>query len=99
MDELAAWQTSNENFELIDVREPEEYDLGNIGGRPIPVGQIRKHAGSIPKDRPVVIMCRSGKRSQQAILELQTLGFENLYNLEGGILAWKEAFAPDLLVI
>ncbi len=97
--DLSQWKTTDVDFLLIDVREPEEYDKANIGGKLIPLGKIREAAAEIPRSIPVVVMCRSGKRSQTAILQLEPLGFTNLHNLEGGILAWKDAFDPDLFVI
>jgi len=99
VNELAEWKKDGREFILIDVREPEEFEQANIGGRLIPLGKVRSQASGIPRDQPVVVMCRSGKRSENAILQLEPLGFTNLYNLEGGILAWKHAYDPDLLVI
>jgi adenylyltransferase/sulfurtransferase len=88
--ELKKWRDSGEDFDLVDVREPNEYDLTHIGGKLIPLGQVSTRTGEISKDRKVVIMCRSGKRSSNAIVELQTnFGYTNLLNLKGGILAWS----------
>ena len=99
VEDLNSWKTTGKDFMLIDVREEEEYDQANIGGELIPLATIRDAVQNIPKDRPVVVMCRSGKRSQTAILQLEPLGFSNLYNLDGGILAWKDRFDPELFVI
>jgi sulfur-carrier protein adenylyltransferase/sulfurtransferase len=88
--ELKKWRDTGKDFDLIDVREPNEYDLTHIGGTLIPLGQISNRAGEVSKERTVVVMCRSGKRSSQAVLELQkNLGYSNLLNLKGGILAWS----------
>ena len=82
----------NENFLLIDVREENEFESDNINGHLIPLGEIPSRISEIPKDKKVVIHCLSGVRSANAIHFLeQQHGYENLYNLEGGILAWNEA--------
>jgi len=86
--ELKAMQQSNEDFQLIDVREQYEYDEVNMGAFHIPMGEIMDRMDEIPRDKKVVIHCRSGARSANVIGFLETQGFDNLYNLEGGILAW-----------
>ena len=88
---LQEWINSGKDFQLIDVREPYEWDIANIGGTLIPKGEILQHLGEIERDKDVVIMCRSGKRSQDVINLLnQSEGFTNLHNLKGGILAWAD---------
>ncbi|MCA6073492.1 molybdopterin-synthase adenylyltransferase MoeB [Fulvivirga sedimenti] len=99
VEELARWKKEAKHFQLIDVREPDEYKLGNLGGLLMPLSELEKHLDNISADQPVVVMCRSGKRSQTAILKLSSHGYKNLLNLDGGILAWKNALDPDLLVI
>lgn len=82
---------NKKNFQLIDVREPYEYDIANLGGELAPLKQLEKYANRVATDKPVIVHCRSGKRSQQAIEQLEEKhGFTNLYNLRGGILAWAE---------
>ena len=77
--------------ELADVREPHEYEIANLNGELIPVGQVEEHTDQIPTDKKVVVHCRSGKRSGDAIKKLQDqYGYQNLYNLKGGILAYAE---------
>jgi adenylyltransferase/sulfurtransferase len=88
--ELNEMRSSGEDHQLIDVREPNEYAFCNIGGELIPVGQIVDRADEISKDKKVVMQCRSGMRSANAIVALQDHGFDNLYNLKGGILAWSD---------
>lgn len=90
----------NERFsrgscQLIDVREPVEHaEMYIPGARLIPLGELEKRASEISKDLPVVIHCRSGKRGEQALSKLKALGFPQVENLTGGILAWKEAGLP-----
>ncbi len=86
-----------EPMEVIDVREPHEFEAGNLDGRLVPLATIMDHAKEIPRDRPVIIYCRSGARSAAAIHQLEKKhGLENLYNLKGGILAYAQAYDPDL---
>ncbi len=80
---------------LVDVREPVEHAEEHItGSRLIPLGELEKRAHEISRDEPLVVMCRSGKRGGQALEKLQSQGFTNIQNLDGGILAWKEAGHP-----
>lgn len=97
--ELKELKESGADFQLIDVREDFEYEMSNIGGTLIPLGGILIEAEKIDKNKPVVIMCRSGKRSAAAIMQLeQRLGYTNLSNLQGGILAWSEEIDPSIQV-
>ena len=89
---------NNEDFQLIDVREEFEYEVSNLGGVLIPLGGILIEADKIAKDKPVVVQCRSGKRSAAAIMQLEQLGYNNLYNLQGGILAWQSEIDPTISV-
>lgn len=95
--ELKQWMDSGDDFQLIDVREPNEYEVAEIGGELIPLATIPDNADKIAKDKKVVVHCRSGKRSANAIQFLeQQHGFDNLYNLEGGILAWADEIDPNI---
>ncbi len=86
MSDLEKLIQEKKNFQLIDVRELEEYVTHNIGGELIPLREIEENIHKVARDKMVVIHCQSGIRSQQAIEILQEkYGFENLYNLEGGI--------------
>jgi rhodanese-related sulfurtransferase len=96
--ELKEKLDSGEDFQLIDVREDFEYETSNIGGLLIPLGGILIEADKVAKDKPVVIMCRSGKRSAAAIMQLEQRGFTNLINLKGGILAWADEIDPSISV-
>jgi rhodanese-related sulfurtransferase len=87
-----------EDFQLIDVREDFEFETSNLGGQSIPLGGILIEAEKVSKNKPVVVMCRSGKRSAAAIMQLEQHGYTNLYNLKGGILAWADEIDPNLSV-
>lgn len=89
--EYKSWLDSGEDVQLIDVREPHEVEIAEIGGELIPLKTVLDNADKISRDKKVVVHCRSGKRSADAIKQLQEkYGFDNLYNLKGGILAWSE---------
>jgi rhodanese-related sulfurtransferase len=84
---------NGEKVNLLDVREPDEHAEFNIGGTFIPLGQIM--AMQIDtldelKNEEIICYCRSGKRSMQAAMMLETMGFINVVNLEGGMMAWQE---------
>ena len=90
-DRIEAGDTLN----LIDVREPHEHDEFNIGGLLLPLGDIRVgDTESIEKfkDQEIICYCRSGNRSGQAAMVLESLGFTNVTNVTGGMLAWRENF-------
>ena len=89
--EFKLWQQEQKPHVLIDVREPYEYDEMHIEGRLIPLAEVLQRKSEIPQDQPVVVHCRSGKRSATAIKALEEMGFANLYNLEGGIVAYLES--------
>lgn len=79
------------DFQLIDVREPNEFEFANINGELIPMGSVPENVDKFSKDKQVIVQCRSGKRSSDVIRFLeQNHGFDNLYNLAGGILAWSD---------
>ena len=95
--ELNTKLENKEDIQLIDVREPYEYDICNLDGKLIPVGNIFNEIENISKDKPVIIHCRSGARSAAVINELEKRhGFTNLYNLKGGILAYAKEIDPSL---
>jgi len=88
VEEFSTWITNREDIQVIDVREPNEYEERNIGALLIPLATVQQRANEIHSDKKVIVHCRSGKRSATAIRELESaFGFTNLYNLKGGILA------------
>lgn len=95
--ELKTKIEKKENFQLIDIREPYEYDIANLKGELIPMGDIMSNVEKISKEKTVVIHCRSGKRSAAVIDALEReFGFNNLYNLKGGILAYADEIDNSL---
>jgi rhodanese-related sulfurtransferase len=98
--ELKALLDSGADIQLIDVREPAEFESAQIGGELIPLGTLPQNVDKISKDKQVIVHCRSGKRSANAIMFLESnFGYENLYNLEGGIIAWRDEIDEDLDVM
>jgi molybdopterin/thiamine biosynthesis adenylyltransferase/rhodanese-related sulfurtransferase len=95
--ELYELQVKGGPFQLIDVREPYEYDIVNIGAELIPLATVAEQADRINKDQPVIVHCKMGGRSARAIRELEEkYGFTNLYNLKGGIIAYIDEVKPEL---
>lgn len=93
--ELKSKLDSNEPVHLIDVREPAEHNEFNIGGKLLPLGNIvSMMTDDIDdlKEEEVICYCRSGNRSMQACLMLETFGFKNVKNLTGGMLEWQANF-------
>jgi len=95
VDELKARLDKGEKLNIVDVREPQEHAEFNIGGTLVPLGDIRAMQVDeleLLKDKEVIVYCRSGNRSGQAAMILETMGFENIKNLTGGMLAWEDKF-------
>ena len=89
--ELKKLFDGNEDFQIIDVREEYEYDIVNLNAKLIPLNSILNRTSEIEKEKKVIIHCRSGVRSANAIEALQEkFGYKNLYNLKGGILAYSK---------
>jgi len=89
---------AKENIFVLDVREPHEYQIVNIGAPLIPLGTIESRIAELAdrKNDEIVVHCKSGARSQKAALALKAAGFTNVNNLSGGILAWAEKIDPSL---
>ncbi|SHE87977.1 rhodanese-like domain-containing protein [Flavisolibacter ginsengisoli] len=95
VEELKAKMEKGDAINLIDCREPHEYEEFNIGGKLVPLGKIQTmQIEDIEdlKEEEVIVHCRSGKRSMMACMILDQMGFKNTFNVEGGMLAWKEKF-------
>jgi len=89
---------AKEDIFVLDVREPHEYQIVNIGAPLIPLGSLESRIGELAaqKDREIVVHCKSGARSQKAAMALKQAGFTNVSNLTGGITAWAEKIDPSL---
>jgi rhodanese-related sulfurtransferase len=95
-DELKTRLDAGEAINLVDVREPAEHAEFNIGGTLLPLGKIQTmQTDDIDelKNEEVICYCRSGQRSMQATLMLETFGFTNVKNLTGGMLGWQEKYS------
>ena len=80
---------------IVDVREPEEYHAGRVPGASlVPLRSFIERARDLPHDRPIYLVCRSGRRSTRALHWLMEMGFDRVYNLKGGILSWKAMGRP-----
>jgi adenylyltransferase/sulfurtransferase len=98
VEELKRRLDAGEKLFVLDVREPHEYPIANLGAPLIPVGELEKRVGELAaqKDSEIVIHCRSGARSQKAALILKNAGFTHVENLAGGILAWADKIDPSM---
>ncbi len=94
--ELKARLDGGDNLQLIDVREPYEYQIAQIGGKLIPQNDVPNRLSEIDRDREVVVQCRSGARSQRIAEFLKQAGYPNVSNLAGGILAWSDEIDPKV---
>ncbi|MBZ5503708.1 MAG: ThiF family adenylyltransferase, partial [Acidobacteriia bacterium] len=94
--ELKARLDRGDDLFLLDVREPQEYRICHLNGRLIPLGEIPQRVGELDRSREMVVYCRSGKRSADAVEFLQRAGFQKIWNLKGGILAWSDEVDPSV---
>jgi adenylyltransferase/sulfurtransferase len=95
--ELKRKMDARDAFELIDVREPFEFEIARIdGAKLIPLGEIPEHANELDREQTLIVHCHSGRRSAQAVRLLKQHGFTNVYNLEGGIDAWSDFVDPSV---
>ena len=86
-----------DDFVLIDVREPHEYQIARIpGARLIPLGELPKHLGELDPDADIVAHCKTGGRSQKAVDLLKQNGFRHVRNMTGGITAWSDKIDPSV---
>ncbi len=87
---------------LLDVREPWEWSVGSLahrGARLVPLGELGERLGEVPRDRPVVVYCRSGQRSRTAARRLVDAGFDRVSSLRGGLRGWAAEVEPDIRVV
>jgi adenylyltransferase/sulfurtransferase len=94
--ELKRRLDADENVMVLDVREPHEYKICNIGGVLIPLGELAARVHELDSARDIVVHCRTGVRSAQAVEFLQDAGFERVWTLKGGIHAWADEIDSSL---
>jgi len=94
--QLNQWRSQGVEHQLVDVREIYEVDICTMGGDHIPMGEIMTQLDQLRKDVPLVIHCKSGRRSEAVAAHLEHHGFSNVHSLEGGILGWIEQIEPAL---
>jgi len=94
--ELKQHLDAGDDIMILDVREPHEYQIANIGGTLIPQNQVPQRLAEIDRNREIVVQCRSGARSQRIAEFLASQGYPNVKNLAGGILAWADQIDPTV---
>lgn len=97
--ELKARLDRGDKLEIIDVREPYEWEIANLGpqgARLIPLASLEERLSELDPAAEIVLQCRSGGRSERALRQLRAAGFERLWNLKGGILAWADEIDPSI---
>ena len=93
--ELAARLIEGADFDLVDVREPREWDIAHLdGAQLIPLATLPASLEALDQNRELVVMCRSGQRSAAAVQQLQAAGFRKVKNLAGGLLRWSDDVDP-----
>jgi adenylyltransferase/sulfurtransferase len=96
VEDLKKLRDEGADFVLIDVREPHEYEICHLEGELVPLGTLAEKIPELDEGAHVVVHCRSGARSAKAVEALRGAGFENAWNVQGGILAWIERIDPSL---
>ena len=96
VEELKSKMDRGEHFHLIDCREPHEYQICNIRGHLLPLGELPRRVHELDSSHEIVAHCRSGKRSAEAVDFLRKAGFRKIHNLKGGILAWSDEVDPSV---
>ncbi|MGB0064643.1 MAG: molybdopterin-synthase adenylyltransferase MoeB [Terracidiphilus sp.] len=94
--ELKQRMDAGEGLFILDVREPFEYQIANIGGKLIPMNQVPQRLDEIDRDREIVVHCKAGGRSQRVAEFLKQAGYPNVANMAGGILAWSSEVDPSV---
>lgn len=87
---------AGEDLFILDVREPYEFQIANIGGKLIPQNEVPQRLSEIDREREIIVHCRSGVRSQRVAEFLQQSGYGKVANLSGGILAWADQIDPKM---
>jgi rhodanese-related sulfurtransferase len=95
-EELARLRDSGEGFVLLDVREPNEHEIVDIGGKLMPLATLHEHLDELDRASHIVAHCRSGHRSAKAVALLRESGFEDAWSLNGGLMNWIDRIDPSL---
>jgi adenylyltransferase/sulfurtransferase len=96
VEELKKRLDRGDDIYVLDVREPHEYDICNIGGHLIPLGELPNRVNELDTSKEIIAHCRSGVRSAKAVNFLRQAGFKKVHNLAGGILAWADRVDPSM---
>ncbi|WP_295121703.1 HesA/MoeB/ThiF family protein [uncultured Chitinophaga sp.] len=97
--ELAQWRGGGRTFQLLDVREQDEWEVCHIeGALHIPMNSVMRYADRLPKDQPIAVLCHHGMRSRAVAQQLLQAGFRTVYNVTGGIHAWAMEVDPEMAV-
>lgn len=94
---LDKMRKANEDIFILDVRNPDEYKAGNLGGYLIPLNELPKRFNELDPQKRIVVHCHAGVRSTEATNFLVSKGFKHVYNLKGGIAAWANEIDPKVL--
>ncbi|MEE2664701.1 MAG: rhodanese-like domain-containing protein [Myxococcota bacterium] len=96
VEDLKQLRDAGDDFFLLDVREPHEVERATLGGTNIPLAGVAAALDDIPKDRKIVVHCKLGGRSAKAVTALRQLGYDDVWNVQGGIQAWSERIDSSL---
>ena len=96
VEDLKKLRDDGADFVLVDVREQHEFDICDLGGQLIPLQTLPQRIGELDKDAHIVVHCRSGARSANAVNLMRQSGFGNVWNVQGGILAWIDRIDSSL---
>ncbi len=96
VEDLHALIREEVTFRLIDVREPHEHAVSDIGGELIPLATLPERIPNLDPDAHIVVHCKAGGRSAKAVNLLRAHGFTNVWNVQGGLMVWIERIDPDL---
>lgn len=96
VEQLKEMMDNQEDIMLIDVREEYEFETANIGGFLLPMGTVPHQLDEIPKNKKIIVHCKSGQRSANVVRYLETQGYKDVHNLTGGIFAWIDRIDPSL---
>jgi molybdopterin/thiamine biosynthesis adenylyltransferase/rhodanese-related sulfurtransferase len=94
--ELKQKMDNGEDITVLDVREPHEYEVANIGVKLVPLGELPRRLAEFDQNENFAIHCKTGGRSAKAVKLLQDAGFGNVYNVKGGITAWSDEIDPSV---